>query len=135
MVYFKYEIFIVLSLEYNKFEKIFTNYFGKTKSIFTTNSPPRTATSPLEKPSLASLLGGAIFENPGYRDFKSRYWKKNPGCRDFKILVLEKILSTGISNPGTGKKLLGTEISNPSTGNRIYNRENFSGALRRHNRY
>ena len=44
-------------------------------------------------------------ENPGYRDFKSRYWKK----------------------------ILGTRISNPSTENRIeshYNRENFPGASR-----
>ena len=45
----------------------------------------------------------SVKKNPGYRDFKSRYWKK--------------ILDTGISNP--------------STGNRIYNRENFR-ALRAH---
>ena len=38
----------------------------------------------------------------GYRDFKSRYWKK--------------ILGTDISKSWYWKKILGTEISNPLTG-------------------
>ena len=79
------------------------------------------------------LIGGAIRENPGYQDFKYRYWKKNPGYRDFKIPVLEK-------NPGCRDfKILVLE-KNPgywylksSTENRVeslYNRENFPGASR-----
>ena len=55
-------------------------------------------------------------KNPGYRDFKSQYWKK--------------ILGTEMSKSWYWKKILGAGISNPSTGNRIYIRENFPGASR-----
>ena len=72
-------------------------------------------------------------ENPGYRDFKYRYWKKNPGYRDFKIPVLEK-------NPGYRdfkilvlEKNSGYRDFKASTENRVEslcNRENFPGASR-----
>ena len=114
--------------------------------VFTANSPPRTSLFFIRKTLKCVLSEGShTVKNPGYRDFKSSYWKKILGYyRDFKsptgrksrvpgfqILVLEensghwdlkcrhwkKITSTRISNCDTAQKIPGlTGISNPSTG-------------------
>ena len=94
-----------------------------------------TASPPLPRTSLFFIRktlkcvlseGSHTVKNPGYRDFKSSYWKKilgteisnplleeNPGYRDFKSWYWKKIPVTGIWNAGTGKKsrVLGFQIA------------------------
>ena len=52
-------------------------------------------------------------KNPGYRDFKYRYWKEILGTGISNTVLEKKILGTGIPKSWYWKKILGNGISNP----------------------
>ena len=75
--------------------------------------PPKTSLFFIRKTLKCVLSEGShTVKNPGYRDFKSSYYKKIMGTEMFQIPYWKKIPGTGISNPGTGRKFrsLGFEM-------------------------
>tara|TARA_B110000881_G_C18207706_1_gene332752 strand:+ start:72 stop:368 length:297 start_codon:yes stop_codon:yes gene_type:complete len=95
-------------------------FFQETNGVYSSNEDiveayskpplPRTSLFFIRKTLKCVLSEGShTVKNPGYRDFKSSYWKKilgteisnplleeNPGCRDFKSWYWKKIPVTGI---------------------------------------